>query len=94
MFSSKETFATSFFGVILLDTPAQPENGVLSCHTRVYDFGLTGSSPYIFHVGNDLTWQRILMTHLSEHFFSEIFSYLKEKGFLHNKQKNTFGLSF
>ena len=80
MFSCKEKLATSlgcdtvdFFGVILLGTPAQPETGVLSCHTRVYDFGLTGSSPYIFHVGNDLTWQRILMTHVSEHFFRDFF---------------------
>ena len=62
-----------FFGVILLGTSAQPEAGILSCHTRVYDFGLTASSPYIFHVGNDLTWQRILMTKVSEHFFRDFF---------------------
>ena len=84
-----------FFGVVLLGTPAQPETGVLSCHTRVYDFGLTGSSPYIFHVGNDLTWQRILMTHVSEHFFPDFFFLLKRDMFLTQQtRKDNFGLSF
>ena len=75
-----------FFGVLLLCTPVQPETGVLSCHTRVYDFGLTGSSPYIFHVGNDLTWQRILMTHVSEQFFRDFFL-LKREMFLTQQTK-------
>ena len=58
---------------------------------HVSDFGLTGSSPYIFHVGNDLTWKRILMTHVSEHFFRDFFFLLKRDMFLtQQKRKDNF----